>query len=195
MTARYVYFTIPLFFVFSAFSIEMKKFKKEIRWILYISIVLALACDLLILFNIEKAFLPRSERSGYLEEWTAGAGIKEASEIVRERYMEGENNIVVGTEGHFGTLPDGFQMYLNDIPEINVFGVGIDLDIVPESLVESKKADNNTYLLINSSRMLFDYKKENLDVVGVWPKAKRPSNIVEYSKHGERDYLYLFKLR
>lgn len=83
-----------------------------------------------------KANLPRSERSGYLEEWTAGQGIKEVAD-----FFAGRGHAVVGTEGFFGTLPDGLQMYLNDRPQITAIGVGINFNILPDSLVNSRKRE------------------------------------------------------
>jgi len=128
-----------------------------------------------ILFNIEAAPLPRSERSGYLEEWTAGYGIKEASLFLRNKEKaEPEKKIVVGTEGYFGTLPDGLQMYLNDRPKITVIGVGLGIDKIPKSLAESSAAGNLTYLLINRSRLKADPTEIGLTVVSVYPKARRP---------------------
>ncbi|MCX6705960.1 MAG: hypothetical protein NTV24_02535, partial [Candidatus Woesebacteria bacterium] len=142
------------------------------------------------------ANLPNSERSGYLEEWTAGDGIKEISEYLRnENIKEPNKKIVVGTEGFFGTLPDGLQIYLNDVPEITVIGTGLDFKEVPQSLMESKKFGNKTYLVVNKSRFFGDADKLGLELVAVYPKALRINEESrEFKLKGPQEVLYFFEL-
>jgi len=116
-TARYLLYVIPFLLILASLSVRKpENWKEKIVGVIFgITIMGSLWIDGLYLFNIEAAPLPRSERSGYLEEWTAGYGIKEASLFLRNKEKaEPEKKIVVGTEGYFGTLPDGLQMYLND---------------------------------------------------------------------------------
>jgi len=147
----------------------------------------SLYLDYQYLTDPQSANLPRSERSGYLEEWTSGYGIKEVSEYVREEHwLNPDQKFVVGTEGYFGTLPDGLQMYLNDVPEIIVIGVGLSLKDAPESLKESKLAGNKTYLVVNSSRFLGDLETSDLELLATYGKAVRPD--------GSREALLLFEV-
>jgi len=176
-TARYVLYVIPFLIVLASLSIrKLENRKEKIMGVVFgIMVIWSLWIDGLYLFNIEAAPLPRSERSGYLEEWTAGYGIKEASLFLRSKEKaEPEKKIVVGTEGYFGTLPDGLQMYLNDRPQITVIGVGLGIDKIPKSLAESSAAGNLTYLLINQSRLKVDPTEIGLTVISAYPKAKRP---------------------
>src|SRR6185369_15160012 len=94
--------------------------------------------------------------------------------------------IVVGTEGYFGTLPDGLQMYLYDRPEITVVGVGLDISQLPQSLINSQKFRNRTYLVINSDRFKGDANKLGLKLIAGYPKATRPD--------GTHQTLFLFEL-
>lgn len=198
-TARYVFFVLPPIMVLSGSVFLEKKKVINILSILLIAIFLghSLLINRLLLTDIEAAPLPRGERSGYLEEWTAGQGIRESAMYLREQSkgLSAGKRIVVGTEGYFGTLPDGLQIYLNDLKDIIVIGVGLNLKEVPPSLVESVKAGNKTYLLINSSRLLIkDPQKSGLKLIASYPKALRPDNIKEYRQFGPRDYLYLFEV-
>lgn len=212
-TARYIYFSIPYLFVLAATAFlpivnrqedsghwgNRTVVKSVVLLALLVFTVSALRIDYLLLTNPRAAPLPRSERSGYLEEWTAGTGIKEASEIIRrqaENLPDG-SHVVVGTEGFFGTLPDAMQAYLNDLPEITVIGVGLDLTEIPSSLVESRNAGNKTYLVANSSRLNFgeaEFTRMGLDVVASYKKADRPDGFKEYVQHGPHDTLYLFEV-
>lgn len=195
MTTRYILFTYPYFVILASLTFKGRSLHGgrtilvKIANILFVGfLVHALYLDGQLLTNIEAANLPRSERSGYLEEWTAGTGIREASEIIREKHLAApDEKIVVGTEGYFGTLPDGMQVYLNDLREITVIGVGLTFDELPNSLVESREASNITYLAANGSRLLRDPEYLGLEVVAVYPKALRPD--------GTNDTFFLYRVK
>lgn len=178
MTARYVLFSLPFFVILSAASLFRNK--GLINNILLVFALLflgqSIAIDFKLLTNPEEAYLPRSERSGYLEEWTAGQGIRETADYINYVKLNSPNkNIVVGTEGYFGTLPDGLQIYFDKDNNVNVIGVGLELDKIPNSLIEAKKAGNLVYLLANNERMNTDYNFINLKLVKEFKKAVRPN--------------------
>lgn len=179
-TARYVYYSLPVFLLFATFSIcmifNMIKPKKLIYLFIPLFLLLALRFDYLLLTSPEIAPLPRVERSGYFEEWTAGQGIREASEYLRSRAKE--KNVFVGTEGYFGTLPDGLQIYLEGEKRITIVGVGVSLDEVPQPLINSRK-DNEVYLLINDDRLRFIPEENGFQTIATYPKAERPNKTHE----------------
>ncbi len=190
LTARYILFTIPFLIVIasSAFLEERKTLVKILAVILVFFIAQSLIFDHWLLVNPAKANLPRSERSGYLEEWTAGYGIREASIFLRnEQAAHPNEKIVVGTEGYFGTLPDGLEMYLNDVPKITVIGVGLGINKMPQSLADAAKSGDSTYLLINQSRLVANPASIGFTVLSSYPKAYRPD--------GTRDSLLLLKVK
>jgi hypothetical protein len=194
-TARYIFFSIPYFIILAASvvnaldaSLLSGKLRVGILGLLGAFVFHSLFIDYCLLFIPQSAPLPRSERSGYLEEWTAGYGIKEiAIQLKKEQSEHPEEKIVVGTEGYFGTLPDGLQMYLNDAPSITVIGVGEPIRDVHTSLLESKKAGNKTYLVVNDSRFLGDSDKLNLQLIQKYPKAEKFD--------GGRENLLLFEVK
>src|SRR4030042_4520762 len=180
MTARYIYFTLPYLFILTAYGISLFVFSKNENLALFRSdffkkVVLVLFIVFIgysVILNFQfltkpqAANLPRGERSGYFEEWTSGYGIKEASKTIRREYNNNpDQKIVVGTEGYFGTLPDGLQIYLNDIPKVTIIGVGVDLTDVPQSLRDSANFGNKTYFLINSTRLKTNYNKLDLNLI------------------------------
>ena len=85
-------------------------------------------------------------------------------------------------------------MYLSRFPEITVIGVGLDLNQLPSSLIESKKAGNSTFLVINDSRLRVNYEDLDLKVVAAYPKAFRKVGTKEYNTLGPRETLYLFEV-
>jgi 4-amino-4-deoxy-L-arabinose transferase-like glycosyltransferase len=182
-TARYIYFVIPYIFVISGliFS-ERKLLIKVVGYIILIVFtVQSLVQNYHFLYSPEKANLPGGERSGYLEGWTSGYGLKEISLYLRNLAQSNPSRtIVVGTDGFFGTLPDGLQIYLNDLPQIKIVGVGVRFENVPVPLLESYKAGNPTFLIVNSTRFFIkNPQAEGLYLIKNYARAKKPDGTSE----------------
>jgi len=187
-TPRYILFTVWPLLLFAAFFLDWLCVKmKRKSWIMIILFLIflipAFNYDWLLLFNPERAPLPRNLRNGHLEEWTAGQGLKESAVFFKERARDG--SVFVGTEGFFGTLPDGLQIYLEGVANIRVIGVGWPVVGVHPSLVNSL-VDNEVYLLVNQSRLNLLPQNNGLMLVREYPKAAWPD--------GHRDKLLLFQL-
>lgn len=198
-TVRYILYTLPPVFILaaSAFLEDRVKMLKSFLWILIILFTgFSAYFDYQLLVNPDRANLPSSERSGYLEEWTSGQGIKEISEYIRSEYTKNPNKkIIVGTEGYFGTLPDGLQMYLNNLPQVTVIGVGLNFQEVPRSLVESQLAGNSTYLVVNQSRFNSTADKLGFELIASYLKAlRREKESHEYLRFGPQESLLFYKL-
>jgi len=188
-TVRYILFSVPPLFLLAAaaFLTESLPLKKILKMGLIIFIFHSLMVDFSLFSQPERAKLPRVMRSGYLEEWTAGYGIAEVADFLRGEWQrQPEGQIVVGTEGFFGSLPDGLQIYLNDIGEIVVIGLGQPVRGVHQSLLESKKAGNRTYLVVNNTRFVGDAEKIGLELLAAYPKAVKPN--------GSRETLLFFEV-
>jgi 4-amino-4-deoxy-L-arabinose transferase-like glycosyltransferase len=179
MTARYVFFSIPYFVIIAStvFLVNFKRSKMLVYGFLLLFIFQSLVYDFRLLKNVSSANLPRSERSGYLEEWTAGQGIKEISDFLKE--LPKNEKVLVGTEGFFGTLPDGLQIYFNGLTNVNVIGVGLQLEEIPKSLVDSKRFGNRTFLVVNNERLHFKPDSNTLNLVAEYPKATRPDGTIQ----------------
>lgn len=197
VTARYILFTLPFIAILAASSILTKSglMRKVILIGFMVFVGQSIFTNWKFLTDIERAPLPQGERSGYLEEWTAGTGIAEVGEfLIDENSQNPGKTMVVGTEGYFGTLPDGLQIYLNDYPNIIVIGVGIPIASVNNSLIESKKAGNKTYLVVNSTRFAGNSEKLGLTLIAAYPKAFRKVGSREYNLYGPQEVLYLFEV-
>jgi len=172
-TPRYILFTTwPLIIVaayFSSAMIKKLRIKTSLVALLVLLIIIpSLYYNYLLLTDPEKAPLPIRMRSGYLEEWTAGQGIREIADFIKK---EAENkNVLVGTEGSFGTLPDGLQIYLEKVPRVTVIGVGYPITGVHPSLVNSL-VDNDVFLVVNQSRLQIPSEAYGLKLIKEYPKA------------------------
>ena len=125
------------------------------------------------------------EREGYLEDWTAGYGLREVSAYLRQAAKSGP--VLVGSEGYFGTPFDALQLYLNDVPNVRIVGIGISVNSISEKLSNSL-ADNQVFLVVNSTRLLIDPSQLHppLKLLASYPKAIRPD--------GTREYLLFFQV-
>ena len=128
-TARYILFSLPPLIII--FSLALNKIKNKLIWLL-----LALTFIPNIIFIYKLSVDPfhqklTSTETGYISDWTSGWGIRQASIYLKDRAKSA--NVIVGTEGYFGTLPDGLQIYTNNVSQLTVFGVGIDITKIPEN--------------------------------------------------------------
>jgi hypothetical protein len=93
--------------------------------------------------------------------------------------------VFVGTEGSFGTLPDGLQIYLEGVSNIRVLGIGWPVVEVAPSLINSL-VDNQVYLVVNQSRLKLIPESNGLKLIKEYPKAFWPD--------GHQDKLFLFEV-
>ena len=198
VTARYIFFVIPYIFILASSAFLAKG-----KWVMKLAVLtvvgffaFSLFFDAKLLTNPAEAPLPHGERNGYLEEWTAGQGIFEVANFIKEEHGKNPTKkIVVGTEGYFGTLPNGLEMYLEGVDNVVVIGVGLGIREIHPSLKESKEAGNKTYLLVNQSRLSEDPDKIGLKLISSYPKPKRKVGSKEYNEKGPQETLYFFEVQ
>lgn len=184
LTPRYLLFAIWPFIVMAAYSLEtlLTQFKTKSPklvfkiilplFLILLAIAPAIKYDWLLLNQPEKSPLPRNLRSGHLEEWTAGQGIPEIVTYLKNRPKNVK--ILIGTEGYFGTLPDGLQIYFQNVPNITILGIGLYPKTIPQPLLNSLADHDEVYLVINDERLSFNPETQDVTVVNRFPKAKRP---------------------
>ena len=197
-TARYILFLLPSFYILagSIFLFGKKWVNSLLMLGLIVFTVQALSFDYRLLTDPMTAPLPRRERMGYLEEGTSGIGITQVADFIKTQTKDLPvgKQVVVGTEGYFGTLPDGLQIYLTDVPKVTVIGVGVNITEIPDSLIESKEFGNKTYLVINNSRLRANPDELNLKLIASYSKGLRHPGTSEYVDNGPQEVLYLFEV-
>lgn len=186
-TARYLLTSIPLFLILAGYGLNkilnikldyLPKAEKISRLtILTILMIPATYFNYLLLTNPQKAPLPKAERIGYFEEWTAGYGFKEIAKYLEEKKKH--TSVVVGTEGFFGTLPDGLQIYL-DKAGIPIIGSHATVS----AALKNATKDNKVYFVANKSRLMEHVK--GLRLIMEFPKAK--------SGEGKGDAIQFFEV-
>ncbi|MBU1130071.1 glycosyltransferase family 39 protein [Patescibacteria group bacterium] len=170
-TTRYILYTLPpLIILISLYLYSLKTKLSSLQF--FILITLLFIPNLFKLYKFStKSFqlnLPSTE-TGYIQDWTSGWGIKQSAQYLKQRAIRA--NIIVGTEGYFGTLPDGLQIYTNQTPQLTVFGIGINITEIPEKLIDAKNHGDEVYLLINQSRLKIPPNElEKLEIIQKHPK-------------------------
>lgn len=162
-TTRYILLSVPLLLVTGGYTLA-KIPNRIIFFLLAVVLAPAIHFDYLLLTRPADAPLPKESRRGYFEEWTAGYGLKQIAEYLIEQKKNG--SLVVGTEGYFGTLPDGLFIYL-DKAEISV------ISSHPTSLDQLKDAllNHQVFFVANGNRIP--------SALDQFPKSEK---IMEYEK-------------
>lgn len=168
-TARYLLPTIPTLLIIAAYGIIhiLPRFvsHKPLSFILMLVVVLPLPLyfNYRLLKDPEVAPLPKNERRGYLEDWTAGYGFSEIAQFLLNK--DKNQKVVVGTEGFFGTLPDGLYIYLD---KSNIAVVGSHATISAQ--IRNAAKENLTYFVGNKNKLKGNI--DNVSLVKEYPKAK-----------------------
>lgn len=175
-TARYLLTSIAPLLVFAGFGIEQIlekiKLRNYIKILIGLSLILPFAIwfDYQLLINPPPDNLPKEERIGYFEEWTAGYGFSEIAQFLIDKSKD--QKVVLGTEGAFGTLPDGLQIYLDKSKISIVTGKAT----VSAQLRNAAK-DNLTYFVGNRRRLRGNIS--NVILIKEYPKVKPMDNSLE----------------
>jgi len=175
-TGRYILFSLPFFVILLTyfFTYIPQKVTKN-RLLIPILFLIFFIPNLIlinkILFAPSALILPSTE-TGYLNDWTSGWGIEDISIYLKDRSKQA--NVIVGTEGHFGSLPDGLQVYTDGTPNLTIIGLGVHLSQIPENLIDAYNHGDEVYLLINTNRHFLD--QSELSKLQVIKSYTRPDN-------------------
>ena len=183
-TARYLLTSIAPLLVFAGFGLykilEKITLKTNIKIFIGLVVVLPLSLqfDYQLIISPPPQDLPKEERIGYFEDWTAGYGFSEIADYLLEQ-KKTHPNIVLGTDGFFGTLPDGIQIYL-DKAQISIVGSSATIS----AQIRNAAKDNMTYFLGNKNGL--EGRIKNVNLIKEYPKAK--------ALNGHRDATVLYRV-
>lgn len=81
--------------------------------------------------------IPQADLNQYVNGWPAGWGIKESADFFREEAKT--NDIFVATQGTFGLLPHGLEIYLINYPKVHIKGYWPIGDTLPNEVLTKAK--------------------------------------------------------
>lgn len=178
---RYLLVTAPFLVTFLAWTgIETWQLvvRQRLAWAKGLLGVLAAATvaywlyfDYWLLINPARAPFDYAEQEQFLYQWSAGYGVKEIADYLKA--LPSDQDIVVATEGYFGTLPNGLQIYLDGVRHIHIYGVGQPIFYLPDEVARALREGQETYLVVNSTRMKIENAK-GLELVAEYPKPEGP---------------------
>lgn len=103
-----------------------------------------------------------SDVTQYLTEWSSGHGLVEVSELIKQTAQT--TTVAVGTEGYFGTLPDGLVLYFHrqNVDNIYIDGIGYPVGAIPKQFALRAANFEKKWIVVNSHRMNIELPDELL---------------------------------
>lgn len=179
---RYLLPIVPFLLIICSWGLT--KFNKFV-WLLGILFLFYWSrFDWLLLTNPIKAPLDPSERGQYLKEWSAGYGLKEIKDYLNN--LPRDQQVLVATEGSFGTLPNGLEIYFTNSKNIQILGVGFPSNTVSPAMEQALKEGKAVYLVANFNRYNFSDEKR-LNLIAEYP---RPGGPALSGREGEKLMFY-----
>jgi len=144
---RYLLPLAPFLLIIFSWGIRQFKFGLILILLFFLS---WLKFDFLILTDPIKAPFHPAEKEQYLTSWASGRGLKEIKAYLMN--LPKDQKIVVATEGSFGTLPNGLQIYFPNDSNIQILGVGFPKTTVSPEMEKALAQGKFLYLVANRNR-------------------------------------------
>ena len=112
-----------------------------------------LSFDYYLLTDPVKAPLHLAEKEQYFYDWSAGYGLQEIRQYLLQ--LSNDQKIVVATEGSFGTLPNGLEIYFSGHPMIQILGVGFPGGGMSQGMDQALADGKRLFLVANKGRFTF----------------------------------------
>ncbi len=185
---RYIFFmTMPLL-VLAAYSLDylISLVKKPVLQVGVVLIFLSMMIysSFLVITDISKAPIADADQGQYVNNWSAGNGVKEAVAFFEKEAKD--KKIFIATQGTFGLMPYALEIYLVNNPNVKIQGYWPISENLPQDIQEASQ-QMPTYTL-------FYQPCKDCPEPGVPPKDWPVSLVKEYQQ-GESDYyLRIYKI-
>jgi len=187
-TSRYLVFLVPVFLLGTAyFLLRLRGLLKREKRRLFLGLAMLILIwplwrDYQLIFVPEKFPFTKTDR-GYLEGWTAGYGVAEVAERVNKD-LSLEKRVTVGTEGTFGLLPQGLEIYFDGREGVSIVGYYPLPDLPPENLLKKAQGGEKTYFMINNTPG--DFNSPYMKLVAEYPKVNNSGSLRLYEVVAEK---------
>lgn len=149
---RYILFAAPFMLFYAAYALSVLAGKKLLLSLITLSVMP-------IYFMFRAYTTPLSmplvkADSDYVSGWAAGNGVKEISDWLVNRANASGVPIDVYTEGTFGLLPHGLELYTSQrTAKVKITGIYPLSSIPPLTVVENSQANFETYFILNNTQV------------------------------------------
>jgi hypothetical protein len=149
---RYVIFVTPFILYFAIYALSQIKSLKLTTFATLAFLILPLTLiGKLIVDPINYPYVSVDE--GYVNGWSAGNGTKQIADWAINRLRETGQPMTIFTEGTFGILPHGLELYVDGrVPGMTITGLYPITIIPPSHALESVKTNPETYLVLNNTQ-------------------------------------------
>lgn len=165
---RYVIFVTPFILYFAIYALsQIKSLKLTIFTTLAFLILPLSLIGKLIIDPINYPYVSVDE--GYVNGWSAGNGVKQIADWALSHIRQTGKPLTIFTEGTFGILPHGLELYLDGRAEgLTITGLYPITQIPPSHALESVKINPETYLVLNNTQTTSQLS--GLELVGEYHK-------------------------
>lgn len=178
---RYMVFTTPFLLLLAGYALTLIT-SVRVRWgtLLLASILPLYLIGKLIFDPLYFPYVRVDE--GYVNGWSAGNGVKQIADWAVDRINSTGQKLTVYTEGTFGILPHGLELYADGrVQGLTIIGLYPINEIPPLQTLEEVKTNPETYLILNNTE-----KKtvpNGLELVASYPKLRdNPMNLYRVLK-------------
>lgn len=138
---RFILFmTLPLIplVAYSIFEVFYKYKNTLIRaGVTFFVLALYVYADIFVIFNFQLSPIPKADLGQYVNSWSAGNGLKQSVEFFRQQAKN--SKIYIATQGTFGLMPYGLEMYLVDNPNVKIKAYWPIQDTEPKEVSDAAK--------------------------------------------------------
>ncbi len=151
---RYILFMIMPLFILAATSADW--IVSKVKSPLIVIFLLALLCipsayaSIQLLIDPARAPIPGADTGQYINDWSAGGGVKEVTVYLTKKSEH--EKIAIYTEGTFGLLPYAIELYLVDHPNVKLKGIW-PLPLDPPQEVLNDALQIPTFLILNQTQI------------------------------------------
>ena len=149
---RYIVFAAPFAILYAAFALSKLRFSRLLLALAILSIM-PIRFYYLAYTNPDNMPLVRAD-SDYVSGWAAGRGVKEISEYLVTRARSNKSDVEVYTEGTFGLLPHGLELYSDGLTKkLKITGLYPISDIPPLAVRQNAEKNKETYFILNNTQV------------------------------------------
>jgi 4-amino-4-deoxy-L-arabinose transferase-like glycosyltransferase len=163
---RYLLPLVPFILIITAWELNRMP-KPLMKGLMIFILALWLRFDYYLLTDPVNAPLHSSEKEQYFYEWSSGYGLKEIRQYLFQ--LPSDKKIVVATEGSFGTLPNGLEIYFSGHPYIQILGVGFPSGGMSTGMEQALKDGKRLFLVANHDRYSFP-DETRLKLINEFPR-------------------------
>ncbi|MCE7897993.1 MAG: hypothetical protein DPW11_00735 [bacterium] len=149
---RYIVFSAPFALLYAAFALSKLRFSRLLLALAILSIM-SIRFYYLAYTNPDNMPLVRAD-SDYVSGWAAGRGVKEISEYLVTRARSSKSDVEVYTEGTFGLLPHGLELYSDGLTKkLKITGLYPISDILPLAVRQNAEKNKEIYFILNNTQV------------------------------------------